>query len=104
MPGSDETTLPEVVANQGGKPPELAGIKLGPPIFDEKVPDWAKIQVPDVPFKRRVVMISAVGDSKVPDRLYVLCNDGTMWNKSNTTSWNQVSDIPQPEPDPIPPV
>lgn len=29
----------------------------------------------------KVIQFGACGDTKVPDRLYVLCDDGTMWAK-----------------------
>lgn len=36
--------------------------------------------------KRKVIQFGAAGDSKAPDRLYVLCDDGTLW-------WASVMDI-----------
>lgn len=53
--------------------------------------------------KRKVIQFSAVGDERSPDRLYALCDDGSMWfrrmandyhSKLAGTGWSMVPEVP----------
>lgn len=33
----------------------------------------------------------------VTESLFALCNDGTVWTKTNSETWKQMDEIPQPE-------
>lgn len=52
--------------------------------------------------ERKMIQIIAVGDTKAPDRVYALCDDGTLWVRGmpdahfskSGTAWKQIPNVP----------